>query len=100
MYGSGYIFSRTFFRGWVIVSLLWAFFAFFSVTLFPIVEGRHALLELLKIVMRSGGAQKDDRVAEHVLNHHEHRRELEREKGGELLPDSPEALSKKDGLED
>ena len=44
MYGTAYMFSRKFFTGWVIVSLLWAFFSFFSVTIFPIIEGRHLLL--------------------------------------------------------
>ncbi|KAF7973578.1 hypothetical protein HWV62_14858 [Athelia sp. TMB] len=46
MYGDGYIFSKTFFRGWVIVSLLWAFFAIFSVTVFPVIEGRHTLASI------------------------------------------------------
>lgn len=38
MYGSGYVFSRRFFTGWVIVSVLWAFFALGAVTIYPIVE--------------------------------------------------------------
>ncbi|KAM0748095.1 hypothetical protein T439DRAFT_358672 [Meredithblackwellia eburnea MCA 4105] len=47
LYGSAYVFSRPFFTGWVIVSLLWAFFAFGSVTILPIIEGRHTLLSIL-----------------------------------------------------
>ncbi|KAL8283770.1 hypothetical protein RQP46_005202 [Phenoliferia psychrophenolica] len=47
MYGSGYVFSRQFFQGWVIVSLLWAFFAIFAVTLYPIIEGRHTLASIV-----------------------------------------------------
>ncbi|KZP03885.1 Na+/solute symporter [Athelia psychrophila] len=46
MYGDGYIFSKTFFRGWVIVSVLWAFFAIFAVTVFPVIEGRHTLVSI------------------------------------------------------
>lgn len=42
------MFSKQFFTGWVIVSLLWAFFAFFGVTIFPIIEGRHVLLSWAK----------------------------------------------------
>jgi urea-proton symporter len=48
MYGSGYIFSRQFFTGWVIVSLLWTFGAIFAVTLFPLIEGRHTLGAFIK----------------------------------------------------
>lgn len=68
MYGSGYILGRKFFQGWVIVSVLWAFFgmlapslhppsglpaelrsppAFFAVTLFPTVEGWHILMSII-----------------------------------------------------
>lgn len=80
MYGAGYIFSKTFFRGWVIVSVLWAvglifilvcaailicrfciqFFAIFAVTVFPIVEGRHTLLSIAKSFF-----QKDKRPTGH-----------------------------------
>lgn len=48
MYGSGYIFSETFFRGWVIVSLLWAFGAIFAVSILPIVEGRRVIASVAK----------------------------------------------------
>ncbi|GAC93563.1 potential urea active transport protein [Pseudozyma hubeiensis SY62] len=34
-----YIFTRTFFQGWVIVSFIWAIFAFVGVGLFPLVQG-------------------------------------------------------------
>lgn len=34
-----YIFTSSFFYGWVVVSGIWAFLAFFAVGLFPIVEG-------------------------------------------------------------
>lgn len=48
MYGSAYVFSKPFFVGWIIVSLLWAFFSFGAVVLFPIFEGRHTILSILK----------------------------------------------------
>ena len=41
------MFSKKFFTGWVVISLLWAFFSFFSVTVFPIIEGRHLLVSWL-----------------------------------------------------
>ncbi|SCZ87362.1 BZ3500_MvSof-1268-A1-R1_Chr2-2g04828 [Microbotryum saponariae] len=51
MYGDGYIFSKKFFFGWVVVALLWGFFAFFAVVLFPLVEGRHTLLSIFKGIL-------------------------------------------------
>ncbi|KAK4057524.1 hypothetical protein OIO90_001593 [Microbotryomycetes sp. JL221] len=54
LYGTGYIFSRSFFTGWVIVSLLWAIFAFACVVILPIVEGRHTLASLFVSLFRKG----------------------------------------------
>jgi hypothetical protein len=62
MYGSGYIFSRTFFRGWVIVSLLWAFGAIFAVSILPLVEGRRTILGLIfDLVDRKTVLKRDGR---------------------------------------
>jgi hypothetical protein len=55
MYGTAYKFSKKFFTGWVIVSLLWAFFSFFGVTIFPIIEGRHLLLSWARDLFGKGG---------------------------------------------
>jgi hypothetical protein len=67
MYGSGYIFSKKFFTGWVIVSLLWAFFSFFSVSIYPIIEGRHLLIAVLGSLFGRG----DQNVGK-ALDHHRH----------------------------
>ncbi|EON98385.1 putative urea active transporter protein [Phaeoacremonium minimum UCRPA7] len=40
MYGTGYIFSRGFFKGWVVVLFFWGFFAAGVITLLPIWEGK------------------------------------------------------------
>jgi Na+/proline symporter len=40
MYGSGYIFSKKFFTGWVVVGILWMFCSSFCVGLYPLWEGR------------------------------------------------------------
>lgn len=48
MYGSGYIFSKPFFTGWVVVGILWIFCSFFAVGLFPIFEGRATLIHTVK----------------------------------------------------
>ena len=55
LYGTAYKFSRNFFTGWVIVSLLWAIFSFFSVTIYPIIEGRHLLFSWAKDLVGKGG---------------------------------------------
>lgn len=43
MYGSGYIFSKKFFTGWVVVGILWLFGSCFCVGLYPLWEGRHTM---------------------------------------------------------
>ncbi|KAK1963650.1 sodium symporter family protein [Colletotrichum sublineola] len=48
MYGSGYIFSKPFFTGWVVVGILWIFCSFFAVGLYPIFEGRTTLIHTVK----------------------------------------------------
>lgn len=40
MFGSQYVFSLPFFRGWVIVSIIWVFCSTFAVGLFPLWEAR------------------------------------------------------------
>jgi urea-proton symporter len=44
LYGSGYIFSKSFFTGWVVVGIIWIFCSFFAVGLFPIWEGKDTLI--------------------------------------------------------
>lgn len=43
MYGSGYIFSKKFFTGWIAVLFIWTFFTAFTVIIGPLWEGRHGL---------------------------------------------------------
>ncbi|SGZ47654.1 CIC11C00000003181 [Sungouiella intermedia] len=43
MYGSGYIFSKSFFTGWVSVFFIWSFFTAFVVIIGPVWEGRQGL---------------------------------------------------------
>jgi hypothetical protein len=38
MFLSHYIFSRGFFKGWVVISFIWVFFALFSCAILPIYE--------------------------------------------------------------
>lgn len=50
MYGSGYIFSKKFFTGWVSVGILWLFCSSFCVALYPLWEGRHTSSKTLKAI--------------------------------------------------
>jgi urea-proton symporter len=52
MYGSGYIFSKPFFTGWVTVGIIWIFCSFFGVGLFPLFEGRKTLVNTFKYVFK------------------------------------------------
>ncbi|KAF2189169.1 urea active transporter [Zopfia rhizophila CBS 207.26] len=50
MYGSGYIFSKKFFTGWVVVGILWMFFSSFCVGLYPLWEGRKTSVRTFKAI--------------------------------------------------
>jgi len=50
MYGSGYIFSKPFFTGWVTVGIIWIFCSFGAVGLFPVYEGRKSLFRTFKFI--------------------------------------------------
>lgn len=48
MYGTGYIFSRKFFTGWVVVGIIWIFFSSFTVCILPLWEGRYGLFYTIR----------------------------------------------------
>jgi hypothetical protein len=50
MYGTGYIFSKKFFTGWVTVGIIWIFCSFGAVGLFPVWEGRKSLFRTFKYI--------------------------------------------------
>jgi hypothetical protein len=79
MYGTAYMFSRKFFAGWVIVSLLWAFLSFFSVTIFPIIEGGHLILSWARDLFGKGSK------AQHreEFDHHHHIQQYDGSSRGE-----------------
>ncbi|KAJ9132246.1 Urea active transporter [Pleurostoma richardsiae] len=39
-----YIFTKSFFSGWTTVAIIWQFFAFFAVAVYPLYDGRHEIL--------------------------------------------------------
>ncbi len=48
LYGTGYIFSKQFFTGWVTVGIIWIFCSFLGVGLFPVFESRKTLARTVK----------------------------------------------------
>ncbi|KAK5047488.1 hypothetical protein LTR84_006585 [Exophiala bonariae] len=48
LYGTGYIFSKKFFTGWVVVGILWLFFSTFCVGIFPLWQGRKTMVHTVK----------------------------------------------------
>ena len=54
MYGSGYVFSRKFFTGWVVVGILWLFCSAVAVGLFPLYEGRHSMIRVFSGMLGKG----------------------------------------------
>jgi Na+/proline symporter len=50
LYASGYVFSKPFFTGWVVASIMWLFFSFCCVGLFPLWQGRQGLIVTFKAI--------------------------------------------------
>lgn len=50
MYGSGYIFSKKFFTGWIVVGILWLFCSSAAVGIYPLWEGRHTSSRTIKAI--------------------------------------------------
>jgi hypothetical protein len=48
MYGTGYIFSKSFFNGWILLGIIWMFISFIIVGIYPIIEGRHSIASVCK----------------------------------------------------
>jgi hypothetical protein len=54
MYGTRYIFSRGFFRAWVVVTFLIAWAASLTIIIMPLWQGRHTLYTFGRYVMVAG----------------------------------------------
>lgn len=48
MYATDYVFSKPFFRGWIVVVYLWAFFAAIAITGYPVWEGRASIARFFR----------------------------------------------------
>ncbi|KAK3201656.1 hypothetical protein GRF29_164g184883 [Pseudopithomyces chartarum] len=52
LYGTGYVFSKKFFTGWIVVGILWMFCSAFCVGLYPLWEGRKTSIRTFKSIVR------------------------------------------------
>lgn len=59
IYGTGYVFSKPFFTGWIVVSFIWIFVSVLLVGVFPAWEGRASVISTAKAVWGRG---KDEGV--------------------------------------
>ncbi|KAI9150101.1 putative urea active transporter 1 [Paramyrothecium foliicola] len=51
LYGSGYIFSKGFFTGWVIVGIIWIFCTFITIVIYPLWESRVTLTKVIRAML-------------------------------------------------
>jgi SSS family transporter len=80
MYGSGYIFSKKFFTGWVVVGIIWIFCSFIGVGLFPVYEGRKTLVSTFKFLWQ------DITGKTHPKTIHAHEAAVEKPASGDATP--------------
>jgi urea-proton symporter len=67
MYGSGYVFSKDFFTGWVVVGILWLFFTAFGVIIFPVYEGRASIAHTVRAMFLDATGRKKPVTAGMVM---------------------------------
>lgn len=48
-----YVFTKRFFSGWTTVAIIWQFFAFFAVAVYPLYDGRHEIMTGARGVYKS-----------------------------------------------
>lgn len=52
MFFSKYVFSKSFFTGWVVVSIIWVFISTIAVGIYPVYESRHTIVSIVREVWR------------------------------------------------
>ncbi|KAH7133043.1 Sodium:solute symporter family-domain-containing protein [Dactylonectria estremocensis] len=53
MYATSYVFSKSFFTGWIVVTFIWGFFGAMVITIVPIVESRREIREFFVALVRA-----------------------------------------------
>ena len=88
MYGSGYVFSKKFFTGWVAVGILWLFCSAACVGVYPLWEGRHTSKRtVISIFMDITGKRKPPKHGRATMTDGVDADEKRDEKGVETPPE-------------
>jgi len=66
MYGSGYVFSKKFFTGWVVVGILWLFCSTACVGIFPLYQGRKTMVHTVKSMFLDMSGKKHPAIHGHA----------------------------------
>lgn len=89
MYGQKYIMSKPFFKGWIVVSIIWLFIAFLYITFYPVYESWSSICEFYRKV-----TGKEEKTEVEFL----YGNELEHASSEEVMKNSViEAVSEKGG---
>jgi hypothetical protein len=62
MYGTGYIFSKGFFTGWIVFTFIWGFFGAVTITCFPLWQSRRQIVAFLTAVFGGLSGRKQEEV--------------------------------------
>lgn len=58
-YGTGYIFTKAAFTGWVVISLIWVFFSALACILWPLVESYPTLRDMTRMLIHDMSSKKN-----------------------------------------
>jgi hypothetical protein len=67
MFLSRYIFSKRFFAGWIVISFIWVFSAWFTCAILPIIEATEFFKDLFLAVKGENWGRKKARCCESVF---------------------------------
>ncbi|KAK5409857.1 urea permease [Exophiala xenobiotica] len=65
-YGTGYIFTKAAFTGWVVVSIMWVFFSALACIIWPLVESYPTLKDMTTMLINDRFRKKPDMEVERV----------------------------------
>jgi hypothetical protein len=65
-YGTGYIFTKAAFTGWVVVSIMWVFFSALACIIWPLVESYPTLKDMTRMLINDRFRKKPDMEVERV----------------------------------
>ncbi|KAK0566717.1 hypothetical protein OC861_003077 [Tilletia horrida] len=95
MYGSKYEFSLPFFRGWIIIAIMWAFISLLFVVFVPPIQGRYTISKLVRGLLGDKSLIFDKSQSQQAAGKRANLADLS-EKGA-TQPGSPASLKSSEG---